>query len=205
MQSISQALASLDEDTAKFCAETQIVCKQNCGACCSKPNGVWTTVGEMLPMAWDLYQTGHQEDIVRNLESDCQNGICALYQPNDQDLARGRCTAYSLRPSICRLFGSSSRSSKNGMREFIGCSWLKDQYKDLAQRVNDLADNKIADSHNLTMKVRSLLNSSELVEELPINVALAKALKLVAWSCYINDYVQLDSNGPSPNVQDFSL
>ena len=204
VQSVAQALASIDEDTAKFCAETQILCKPNCGACCSKPNGVWTTVGEMLPMAWDLHRTGQQEDILQKLESSNQNGVCALYDPNDTDLAKGRCTAYTLRPTICRLFGSSSRSSKNGMREFLGCSWLKDQNRDINQRVTALKDNKIADSHNLTMKVRALLNSSELVQELPINVALAKALKLIAWSSYINNYCRTESSGPSPNVPDFS-
>jgi serine/threonine protein kinase len=55
-----------------------------------------------------------------------------------------------------------------------------------------------------SIKGTPLYMAPELVQELPINAALAKALELIGWSRYIDNYARLESSGPSPNVPDFS-
>ena len=53
-------------------------------------------------------------------------GPCLLFEPDPNDLTKGRCRFYPLRPTVCRLFGFATPTKKDGRREIATCNRLKD-------------------------------------------------------------------------------
>ena len=55
VQAVLKVLEKIQHSTNSVTSASGIGCKPGCGACCSRPNSVWATIAEMLPMALDFH------------------------------------------------------------------------------------------------------------------------------------------------------
>lgn len=192
---VRTALTRLNQQSNEFCAKNKITCKPGCGACCERPSDVWATVGEMLPMAWDIFERGDFELVMRQISRDDTDAMCAMFIPTPGQAGNGRCGEYPNRPITCVLFGASSSKSKGGKINLIACRYLIEQHS-IKNQV--LLENSI-DSGSMTGQARSVIDDHRLKEEQPINGALKEALELIQWAHYSARFI----NAPHPSVQDY--
>ncbi len=178
-QTMHEHLIELGQIATTFSARSGIACKPGCGACCAKPFGVWATPAEMLPMAFQLFEEGYSSASIRDLAETRATGVCLAYETSDPLRQQGRCGRYSVRPTVCILFGSGVRPNKNGAPEFMGCSW---QHQRFRSEIEAIEASTLADEHNagsLTAKIRSISPDPKLSIEAPVNEALTTALELI--------------------------
>lgn len=93
--------------------ERNISCADSCGECCRK------FIPDILPLeaeAIALYLLSERPDLLPRLESSEQS--CPFM---DEDNPQGCCGIYPARPMVCRLFGFSAISGKDGEPEFTLC------------------------------------------------------------------------------------
>ena len=180
---IDELFQTLDQAIVRFLKTANFGCKPGCGACCTKPDAVWTTVGELLPLAWKIYRAGQHELFLAKLDEFSDDAMCVLFAPTDAAKGMGRCSQYYDRPTICRLFGSSIRLSKNGLIEILACTWQREYYSQeissAENLIHDLPDSSSMLANDWVWKVKSLLPESYLIEEFPINRAFREALQIV--------------------------
>lgn len=181
---LDKLFQSLDVAITSFHKATKISCKTGCGACCIKPDTVWTTIGEMLPVAWKLYRE-NLVDIYRDkLDNFSDQATCILFAATDKQNGMGQCSQYSHRPSICRLFGSSIRISKNDFTEILACAWQRtnhaDDLKDAESALRDGSEIPFPVANDWTWRVKAHFPESYLLEEYPINRALREAFLIVS-------------------------
>ena len=198
------ALSLLNQTAIEFSSINNIKCKPGCGACCERPGDVWASIGEMLPMAWDIIERGDYDVIMREISSRAPQKMCSMFNPAEGRPGFGRCGEYQNRPSTCILFGASTTAKKDGTTRLLACSYLIDQKSKETQA--SLTASKI-DARSLTEQVRSVIADNRLREERPINEALEQALELIAWARYtqkemkfqacVNDHVPATSNAES--------
>ncbi len=178
-QKVKKALGNLKDVSTAFSSQTGIGCKTGCGACCAKANGVWATPAEMLPMAFQMFDEGTSSAALKSILDSGQHGQCMAYETSDPSGQLGRCRRYEVRPSVCILFGSGLRPTKNGGYEFIGCSWQRQIF---ASEIGHVEHDASGDSHEprmLTANIRSISPDPKLALEAPVNVALLEALELI--------------------------
>jgi hypothetical protein len=177
-QDIGSELRAIELDAKRLTAVTGLVCKTGCGACCQSPGNIWATVGEMLPMAFDIFDQGRLDSTLETLENSSDDGICHMHAPDPLIRGNGRCMAYTKRPITCILFGAAKLIDKNGNAQFIGCAQLLNQLKpDAMKNTKDIPSARAS-----TQKVLSMILDPNLREELPLNKALTKSLELIRWS-----------------------
>ena len=202
------ALSHINKTAVEFSSKNNIKCKPGCGACCERPSDVWASIGEMLPMAWDMIERGDYDVIMREISSRAPQKMCSMFNPAEGRPGFGRCSEYQNRPSTCILFGASTTAKKDGTTRLLACSYLIEQNSKETQA--SLTANKI-DAKSLTEQVRSVIADSRLRKEHPINEALEQALELIAWARYthnemnfqasVNEYVPATSNAESGNSE----
>ena len=174
------------EKSREFNDRYQLSCPRGCGACCDKPQKVWATIAEMLPMAEDIVLRNDWEAVTERIKSAGDDGVCVSFRPSPGATGRGTCENYSTRPLVCALFGSSSLRLKSGERDFVGCGILKAQLNDRRESLKDL--NFAAESDSREISAASLsefINDNELVRPRPINEALKSAIEMISWSRYL--------------------
>lgn len=165
----------LDNDIRNFQGLSGLHCRFGCGKCCLKPD-IEATPLEFLPLAFELYQEGKAADWLkdRNFESD----ICHAFNAEKEGM--GKCTRYVDRGLICRLFGFSARRNKYGKKEIITCQIIKeeqaDQYESAAHRIQDDVHIPMATDYYTRLRGIDLILGGE---QLPINKAIERALKVV--------------------------
>jgi len=165
----------LDDDIQAFQAATGLHCRFGCGRCCLKPD-IEATPLEFLPLAVELYREGKAEAW---LESLATNGpVCQIF--NADQAGAGKCTRYSDRGMICRLFGYSARRNKYGAKEIITCTIIKDEqavaYSEASEKVAEgMAVPLAANYYSRLRGIDPALGSVPL----PINKAIARALEMV--------------------------
>ncbi|MCS6793644.1 MAG: YkgJ family cysteine cluster protein [Oscillatoriaceae bacterium SKYG93] len=109
----------IDEQTAALQAATGLQCPSGCGQCCENPD-VEATPLEVLPLALELFRRGEALMWLERLE-ESGNSICVFYRPDPVIKGNGRCSMYSWRPTICRLFGFATVKNKQGQLELAAC------------------------------------------------------------------------------------
>ena len=167
----------LDDDIRRFQKETALCCERGCGRCCENPN-VETTVLELLPLAISLWQNGQAAKWLKKANQAGAEGRCIFYAPDPQRDGKGRCSVYLWRPLICRLFGFSAKSNKNGMPMLVTCPTIKTQYAREYEKARKMIEGgafvpKMGDYAFEAAQIDPPLGQ----EQLPINRAVKVALE----------------------------
>ncbi|CAE8626109.1 unnamed protein product, partial [Polarella glacialis] len=120
---VARHFAALDVATAALASQAPgLRCPPGCGACCLSPE-VEATALECGPLAASAVASDGGAALLSALDAAEIGGSqsCVLYQSSSPDGKRGRCSQYALRPSLCRLFGFATRSSKSGSPTLAAC------------------------------------------------------------------------------------
>ena len=173
---VKRVYARLDKEIASMQQSSGIHCLSGCGECCKKPD-IECTPLEFLPLALELFDEGRAEQAWEELQNNSQS-LCYVFRPHITNFG-GMCNAYPNRGLICRLFGFTARTNKEGQRELVTCKFIKqEQAEDYDQLVEDLkAGKKIPVMSEYYTRLTSI--DPTLAEFYPINQAIQKALEVV--------------------------
>ena len=100
--------------------------------------------------------------------------LCVFFNPFS---ASGNCSMYRERGLICRLFGFSGRVNKQGEREFITCSIIREDLKILSPGP---VLHKAPNMSSYYMRLFGI-DPDLSIKYLPINQAIQKAIEMVAF------------------------
>lgn len=117
---VQSVFDEVDRSTSAFASASGIACPPGCGACCHSPN-VEASELEMLPMAEHLMETGEAGAVYQHLSQQPGAKICVFFKPVPGSTTDGRCSRYTHRPLVCRLFGFAGRRNKEGRPQFTAC------------------------------------------------------------------------------------
>jgi Fe-S-cluster containining protein len=173
---VKRVYARLDKEINTVQQSSGIHCLSGCGECCKKPD-IECTPLEFLPLALELFDEGRAEQAWEELQKNSQS-LCYVFRPHITNFG-GMCNAYPNRGLICRLFGFTARTNKEGQRELVTCKFIKEQQaEDYDQLVADLkAGKKIPVMSEYYTRLTSI--DPTLAEFYPINLAIQKALEVV--------------------------
>ena len=177
---VLEVYARIDSQITSFNQKESFRCPPGCGQCCENPD-VEATVLEILPLAWDLYETGRAEEVYDSLEQETgdSHGPCIHYSRDPSIQGNGRCTVYANRPYLCRMFGFSSRYDKNGEVAPVFCKLHKSTWPQEIERISE----KIKEGLSRLPNYRDLhyelygLHPDLQSRRLPINIALKQAIE----------------------------
>jgi len=166
----------LDKEIAAMQQSSGLHCLSGCGECCKKPD-IECTPLEFLPLALELFDEGRAEQAWEELKNQ-QNSLCYVFRPHVTNFG-GLCNAYPNRGLICRLFGFTARTNKEGQSELVTCKFIKEeQAQAFAQVTEELkAGKKIPVMSEYYTRLTSI--DPTLAEFYPINQAIQKALEVV--------------------------
>lgn len=99
-QKVETLYSEMSKESLEYSSNNSISCPSKCDHCCKNSN-VSATPLEMLPLALELIKNN-------NLDLNFDKSTCIFNQSG--------CSVYSKRPTVCRLFGWSKVSSKEGQR-----------------------------------------------------------------------------------------
>lgn len=114
----------IDRQTAALKAMTELRCPPGCDTCCYS-HTVEATVLEMLPVARELFCRRQALSLLERSGAADDEGPCVFYQPERSARRDGCCGIYSLRPSVCRLFGYGAVKNKYGSAQLAVCTVMK--------------------------------------------------------------------------------
>lgn len=191
---LKQLYEELEQNIASFRSPLAFGCKTGCGACCAKPNAVWATVGELLPMAMKIHNDGQfdafRQQLSQNLSS---STICPIYKASDLATGMGRCSSYTERPLVCRLFGSAARRVQESKLEMLACNWQRQNFPETVRHVECLDETQLESrlpiASDWSWRVKALMEEDVLREEYPIHQALYQALLLVDQSAAYDESI----------------
>ena len=162
----------IDQQTAAYQLKTGLRCPSGCGLCCPSAD-VHTTVLEMLPVAHHILCEGESALWLERIESEGFSGICVSYQTQRLEESAGHCRFYTLRPTICRLFGFAAVRNKIGDMELSVCKHIKKAQPNEVQQARMLQGEAPCFSDIGTLLQGIEPSYSRLM---PINKALQKAI-----------------------------
>ncbi len=192
---LTSLFQSLDEEVMSFALTQSVRCLPGCGACCQSPN-IETTVAEMLPLAYELFQKGNAEDSAWNWSEE-QGAACPQYESHPDRPAQGRCRTYAFRPAICRLFGYSGFRDKSGAIRFATCRNIQAQEGERIQSIEGRLNRGestipfLAEVHERVAEIGGNLAW----EILAINEALRRALEIIGLDARLTDFqIEFDAS-----------
>lgn len=176
VSAVKRVYARLDKEIAEMQKSSGLHCLSGCGECCKKPD-IECTPLEFLPLALELFDEGRAENAWQELQ-DQQNSLCYVFRPHVTNFG-GLCNAYPNRGLICRLFGFTARTNKEGQRELVTCKFIKEeQAQAFSQIAEELrAGKKIPVMSEYYTRLTSI--DPTLADFYPINQAIQKALEVV--------------------------
>lgn len=174
-QQVESLFKELDDDIARFSAWSGIHCAFGCGKCCLKPD-IEASPLEFLPFALEVYRRG---EVPKWLEKIKQSGTtCVVFDENQP--GAGKCSEYSYRGMICRLFGYSARRNKYNRREMITCSVIKAEqsisFQQAEEKINEGGEIPVAADYYSRLRGIDPGLGGQLF---PINEAIRAALEAV--------------------------
>lgn len=167
---VKKVLSQADRHVARFQVHANIHCLFKCGTCCTK-NDIQTTILEFLPAAHELFLKDEYQVILDKLENQTDTS-CIFYNPF---LEIGFCSGYTYRGLICRLFGFSVNTAKNGIPFLTTCKYIK-QTTDLKSLQEHLIH--APDMTDYYLRLYGL-DPKLSVQYFPINESIKKALDIV--------------------------
>ncbi|MBP6633341.1 MAG: YkgJ family cysteine cluster protein [Kofleriaceae bacterium] len=169
-----EVLAEADAAVDALTAATGLACPTGCGHCCAhhQPHA---TVADLAPMADAEVVVGTAEARLAALLAAGDDAPCVYFAAGRLP---GGCTAYALRPLICRLFGFSAVRDKHGQPELAACHVHKrERPAAVARAVAHVgAGGPVAVMADLQAQADALDPDSARVQH-PINRALRLALE----------------------------
>lgn len=186
--SVLAELERADAATRAFAERAGLACPPGCGACCLSPD-VETTAAECLPLAEALAADGRADEVLAELARRRAAGDprCALYAADPRDERLGRCTAYALRPLVCRLFGFSGRRDRTGATALVSCRTLRAADPAAQARAEELA--RAGGAPLLADHAHAVAAAlpGDGARQLPVNEALRAALERVLLARRLRD------------------
>jgi uncharacterized protein len=180
VRSVLSLFKELDEEISAFSEESGLKCRSGCGECCLYPN-VHATILEFIPFAYKMVLQEKAFDLLESLKSnEADSSYCIIYNPFTLTSNQGHCSDYGNRGLICRLFGYSANTQKDGSHKMITCTIIKSTHPGFFNNETKL----IANSKHLPIaseyysRLQSVDHSLAL-ETYPINIAIRKALEYV--------------------------
>lgn len=180
---VENVFATLDDDIARFQKATGLGCISGCGACCKKPD-IEATVLEFLPLAYHLFKTNRDIEVLENLERINNTPPCTFFSTILPDNQTGLCTIYLHRGLICRLFGFSATKDKEGRPVLATCKIIKNELSDRYKQAVKAIDTGefVPVMNQYYMKLLAI--DHELGNKFyPINEAIKIAIEKVSLSC----------------------
>lgn len=177
---VMESYTQIDEKIETFQTETQLYCPTGCGWCCESPN-VEATPLEMLPLVLELFQRGEIQEWLQLAEESDYQGQCIFYKPDPFVMGNGRCQVYHSRPTICRLFGFATVTSKSGEVQLAACVRHKAAMPHIVAQTQAAIDEKTVHPPNfadISQQIASLEPGFG-HQRLPINEALKVAVQKV--------------------------
>lgn len=173
---VKRVYTRLDKEIEKMQKSSGLHCLSGCGECCKKPD-IECTPLEFLPLALELYDEGKAEKAWEELQGK-KKDLCYVFRPHITNFG-GLCNAYPNRGLICRLFGFTARTNKEGQRELVTCKLIKEQQAEAFNHV--VAELKEGKKIPVMSQYYTRLTSIDpsLSEFHPINTAIQKALEIV--------------------------
>lgn len=183
VQLVEEVFAHLDDDIAKFQQETGLGCIRGCGECCKKPD-IEATVLEFLPLAYYLFKTNRDAEVLQGLEKTNSAPPCTFFSTIFPGYQSGRCTIYLHRGLICRLFGFSATKDKEGNPVLATCkiikSELSDKYKAAVQSIGEGGFVPVMNQYYIKLLAIDLDLGNRFY---PINEAIKIAIEKVSLAC----------------------
>jgi Fe-S-cluster containining protein len=170
---VQRVYSQLEKENRIFVEKSGLHCPSGCGKCCFNKDITASSL-EFIPLALHFLDQGILEERYWTLKNAEAEG-CVLY--NHDEGAAGRCSIYPYRGLICRVFGNSAMTDKNGEKKYLGCSILKDQVKN-NNLFKEIVEKYAPRTTDYYMQLRSIdLQYGSLY--LPINKAILKAMEVV--------------------------
>ena len=176
VNAVKRVYSRLDKEIEQMQQSSGLHCLSGCGECCKKPDIECTPI-EFLPLALELYDEGRAEQVWEELQSK-NDSQCYVFRPNITRFG-GMCDAYPNRGLICRLFGFTARTNKEGGKELVTCKFIKQEQATAYEQLNrDLKDGKkipvMSEYYTRMTAIDPTLSDFH-----PINKAMQKALEVV--------------------------
>lgn len=124
VERVRERFAAVDAEVDRFIQASGLACPTGCGGCCRSPEIEATSI-ELVPMAAALVAEGRGLEVLRALDAAPSFGPCVMYIPEAGDPSRGRCSAYAVRPLVCRLFGFGTRRERGGRVKLVSCRTMQ--------------------------------------------------------------------------------
>lgn len=176
---VSAVFKALDQAISEFQGVSGMDCFFGCGQCCTKPD-IEASILEFLPLAIQHYEEDNAEQMYDLLSAGNDDPICVNFKSHANQEDRGRCTEYTNRGLICRLFGYSARVDKYGQNELVTCVRIKEESPEAYQKgaVHVKEGGTVPVMSNYYRQLQAI--DFELANQrLPINEAMLEALKTV--------------------------
>lgn len=161
---ISELFKKMDLENDNFSNISGLKCVSTCnGKCCTNKN-VEVSPIDLIPLVVSLIESDEIDDAIL-LAKEKEDEHCLFFK-------MGRCSKYSNRPTLCRLFGVSSIYNKHKEKVLSTCSLIKEDtsFKDPCPVIKNTAPNLV----DWSQRVRNLLPHWE-QSTLPFNKALLYA------------------------------
>jgi Fe-S-cluster containining protein len=176
---VEKVFSELDRQVETFQGKTGLHCVAKCNLCCMKKD-LETSVLEFLPLAIYLYENNLHEQFLDELAKGREYCIC-LSQLKIEGKITG-CSQYRHRGLICRLFGFSGLTGKNGEKKIYTCKIIKtgqeQEYKSATTRINENLKIPMASDFQMKMDQIDPILANDIN---PINVSIEKAISKVAY------------------------
>ncbi|MCX6111153.1 MAG: YkgJ family cysteine cluster protein [Proteobacteria bacterium] len=175
---VATLLNEIEEVTTNYAAASGIRCRVGCGQCCLKP-GIDAMPLEMLPLAQALIESETSDQWYDAAAAD-PDGICVFYARDPGDPTLGRCTQYSHRPSLCRMFGFAAVSTRAARPPSLAaCHWHKKLQPEVvaAAQVAIDAGGAVPLFSEYSMRLSMIAPTPSLTQRVPINRALIQAIE----------------------------
>ncbi len=178
VRAVEKVFGQLEKEVATFQKATGMHCVSGCGFCCRKPD-INATPLEFLPLAWHLHMEGTSLEFYDSLKNESGTSLCALFRPFENSDTGGKCSNYSGRGLICRLFGFTAARNKHGEARLVTCRIIKENQIGEYNRALDLLNTKkVVFMRDYYFKL-SCIDPELGRTMMPVNEAIKSALEVV--------------------------
>ncbi|MBN1927054.1 MAG: YkgJ family cysteine cluster protein [Prolixibacteraceae bacterium] len=177
VRAVERLYTQIDKSCSIFLKQSNVRCPLGCGECCYGKN-ISASPLEFLPLSWKYFREGILEEKFWTLKNDVPER-CFLLN-TDNTLQTGRCSEYTHRGVICRLFGSAAFVSKDGSKKFSACSILKNQISDTVS-FSEALQIKAPVYADYYMRLRTIDNEYGVLR-FPVNLAILKSMEIVYYN-----------------------
>jgi uncharacterized protein len=173
--------AEVDRKVEELKVLTGVHCPDMCGICCSSIK-VETTAIEMMPLAEELWRINEADVWLDKINSASRPLSCVFFKNDTGVPGNGRCSVYSLRPLICRLFGFFTIKDKNGKYDYGSCKVINDKYPENYKKAVKMVKEGNHPSNVTDYSIRIISMGTGISSKMvPINVAAKIAIEKIGF------------------------